>query len=270
MRRFVFIVLSLLTIVASTSAQPHQNQARAERLLFIGNSLTYVGNLPAAFATLANANGKKVEVDFLVRGGATLNDRLVDGLASASLKQGNYKYVILQERGGELLGAFGPEARCRAIEAINQYSELATLYRTKLFYLGTYQPKAEVSRRMIAEDRQALQNKSVEYIEISETLGELRSVHPEYMWFSLDNTLHPGADLVLLEAVKIYWQIYAQLPEELPLQVIAPIYSAKQSPNFVLQSVTKPESVAGIPGRVDYSREKLSAIVRHLKERPAH
>ena len=62
MRRWM-LLLSLLLAgmqVPAGATQP----AVPQRVLFVGNSLTYVGNLPATFAALANANGQHMHAGF--------------------------------------------------------------------------------------------------------------------------------------------------------------------------------------------------------------
>ena len=42
------------------------------RVLFLGNSFTYVNDLPSTFAQLSKANGRPVDVDMVANGGETL------------------------------------------------------------------------------------------------------------------------------------------------------------------------------------------------------
>lgn len=82
MRRWM-LLLSLLVAgmqVPAGATQP----AAPQRVLFVGNSLTYVGNLPATFAALANANDQRVHSAMIVQGGATLEQRVADGSVVAA------------------------------------------------------------------------------------------------------------------------------------------------------------------------------------------
>lgn len=83
MRRWM-LLLSLLVAgmqVPAGATQP----AAPQRVLFVGNSLTYVGNLPATFAALANANDQRVHSAMIVQGGATLEQRVADGSVRQAL-----------------------------------------------------------------------------------------------------------------------------------------------------------------------------------------
>jgi hypothetical protein len=68
------------------------------RVLFIGNSYTYVNDLPGTLAALARAQGKTAEVQTLATGGATLNDHLNDAATVPALESRKWDYVVLQEQ----------------------------------------------------------------------------------------------------------------------------------------------------------------------------
>ena len=66
------------------------------KVLFVGNSKTYVSNIPAKFKGIANNNGYNVTVKTATRGGATLNE-LASEYAS-SIGGEAFDCVILQEQ----------------------------------------------------------------------------------------------------------------------------------------------------------------------------
>ena len=82
-RNTALILLSALLCAscATTGIDPPE-----QRVLFVGNSQLYVGNMPAVFAALASANGHPVASDMIVRGGASLADRVADGSIAAALR----------------------------------------------------------------------------------------------------------------------------------------------------------------------------------------
>src|ERR1700760_1584324 len=107
-----FLLLSLCS--ASAFAAP---PTKSLRVLFVGNSLTYVGNLPAVFAGLCEASHHTCAVDMIVKGGASLQDRVEDRSLERQDVAGHFDVVVLQERGGELIGLPDEAARIRAEEA---------------------------------------------------------------------------------------------------------------------------------------------------------
>lgn len=85
MRRALLFLLILFTAVPPSFAL-NQEDPKLIRILFVGNSLTYVGNLPAVLQHLATANHKLMEVDMIVKGGATLTERVADGSVERALQ----------------------------------------------------------------------------------------------------------------------------------------------------------------------------------------
>ena len=68
------------------------------RVLFIGNSYTYVNDLPNTFRQLGEAAGKVIIVDSSAPGGYTFNQHTTNSTSLAKIAQGNWDYVVLQEQ----------------------------------------------------------------------------------------------------------------------------------------------------------------------------
>lgn len=68
------------------------------RVLFIGNSLTFVNSLPEMFAQLARSGGHEVEVDMSAQGGWTLSDHATSTMTLDKIKQRSWDFVVLQEQ----------------------------------------------------------------------------------------------------------------------------------------------------------------------------
>lgn len=70
------------------------------KVLFIGNSYTYVNNLPSLLTQLAASTSKPktLETQMLALGGATLKTHWDNENVLEVLKQGSWNYVILQEQ----------------------------------------------------------------------------------------------------------------------------------------------------------------------------
>ncbi len=67
-------------------------------VLFIGNSYTYVNDLPSVFTRLACAGGRKVQTATLATGGWTLANHLASPQTSSTLQQQKWDFVVLQEQ----------------------------------------------------------------------------------------------------------------------------------------------------------------------------
>ena len=68
------------------------------RVLFIGNSYTYVNDLPGMFRQLACAGGWRVEVAMEAPGGWTLAQHAASAETTAAIRRQKWEFVILQEQ----------------------------------------------------------------------------------------------------------------------------------------------------------------------------
>jgi hypothetical protein len=68
------------------------------RVLFIGNSYTYVNDLPAMTTWLASKEKRALETTMIAEGGYTLEQHWKSGKAIATIRQGHWDFVVLQEQ----------------------------------------------------------------------------------------------------------------------------------------------------------------------------
>src|SRR5690349_4503520 len=68
------------------------------RVLFIGNSYTYVNSMPQIVADIAASMGDTVVWDMAAPGGATFYDHCTDPVTLAKIGAGGWDYVALQEQ----------------------------------------------------------------------------------------------------------------------------------------------------------------------------
>ena len=260
MHKVFLLVLTMVFLRTSCGRYPEKH---LDRVLFVGNSLTYVGNLPATFSALASANGHPVNSDMIVSGGATLSERVADGSVVRALAAHRYTALVLQERGGDLLCSFGPDSCTQSRAAIKVLANLARKKGITVVLLGTYQSLPLPSRRLVQEESSAAADASIPYIDVSERLQRLRSKAPELIWFYADGT-HPGKDLVLLDAILIYKQLLGSYPAARSFTVNAPIYTSSSGLTQVLRAAESAPPKADTPRKVSYASataDKILAII---------
>lgn len=68
------------------------------RVLFLGNSYTYVNDLPAVFGDLARGGGRNVETGMVAGGGETLADHAASADTAAAIVGSRWQFVVLQEQ----------------------------------------------------------------------------------------------------------------------------------------------------------------------------
>jgi hypothetical protein len=100
--RFIVLMacLALVTTTATlaTRGKPRGDGRPAVRLLFVGNSYTFVNDLPGVFAMLANAGGHRVDVETIAKGGWTLASHEKSAKTLDRIANAKWDYVVLQEQ----------------------------------------------------------------------------------------------------------------------------------------------------------------------------
>lgn len=72
--------------------------ADTTKVLFIGNSYTYVNDLPAMFKNLSSSLGKEVYTDMSAPGGYSFEQHLTNTTTMNKISAGGWNYVVLQEQ----------------------------------------------------------------------------------------------------------------------------------------------------------------------------
>lgn len=97
MRRFFVIFLFLLTLCGCSPAESCDS-GTVLHILFIGNSYTYVNDLPATFSHLACSGGHKIETGMAAQGGWTLAQHVTTSQTLDLLNGQKWDFVVLQEQ----------------------------------------------------------------------------------------------------------------------------------------------------------------------------
>ena len=87
--RVIVFVPSLVVLAAADDSL---------RVLFIGNSHTYVNDLPGLFSGLSEAGGRPVRTDASTFGGYSLEDHTKTQATLDKISQDSWSYVLLQEQ----------------------------------------------------------------------------------------------------------------------------------------------------------------------------
>ena len=89
------------------------------RVLFIGNSLTEVNDLPAMVLAMATAEGLDWDVQAQLLGGASLEDHWRSGAAQVRIQSGHWDAVVMQQGPSSL-----PESRANLRQWAREFDEL--------------------------------------------------------------------------------------------------------------------------------------------------
>ncbi len=93
-RTLIFLTLLGLTFHVFAQSNPKTNQ----RVLFLGNSYTYVNNLPIIIKYIATIEGDTLYTQENLIGGYTLKGHSSNQTSLAKIMQGNWDAVVLQEQ----------------------------------------------------------------------------------------------------------------------------------------------------------------------------
>jgi hypothetical protein len=94
--RVLFIFLVLILSACRPAVQPELDEPI--NILFIGNSYTFMNNLPEIFADVSEFGGHNVNVTTHAKPGFSLIDHAVDPKTRAVIQEENWDYVVLQEK----------------------------------------------------------------------------------------------------------------------------------------------------------------------------
>lgn len=270
MRNVACLGLSMLLVFASChSARASSGQ---HRIFFVGNSLTYVGNLPAVFSALARANGHAVSSYMVVSPGGTLSERMADGSVARGLRKCHCSTMILQERGGDLFDLFGHKALAQSRQAIKSLARMGHADGATVVLLGTYN-SLDISHHLVAMEGAAAHEAGIPYIAVSEQLWRLHQTYPSLQWLRKKEGGHPGKALTLLDAILVYKQLYGTFPAAKSFVVHAPIYGIHTGLKAKLRRADAPPpatSAIHTPKAVSYSAQIVGEIVAALKIKSAN
>ena len=91
MRKFLLLTIAILLFKTSFSQEEI-------KVLFIGNSYTYVNDLPKMIEDIANNENKIITHESVTPGGCTLFLHLESEETMSKIRRGNWDYVVLQEQ----------------------------------------------------------------------------------------------------------------------------------------------------------------------------
>jgi hypothetical protein len=195
----------------------------------------------------------------IVKGGATLTDHVADGSVERALAAKRYDFVVLQERGGDVICAFTPTSCKDSETALSALARLVAIHGAKPIFLGTYQTLPQASAALIEAESTATSRLSIGYVPVSDLFQTAVGSAPSAEWLYADHA-HPGHDLVLLEAALLYRQIFGTLPRASGFSVHAPMYGPRTK--FAPPSPTSRSVVSqGISQFHTYTADRVAAVL---------
>jgi len=193
------------------------------RVLFLGNSYTYVNDLPGTFAQLAQAGSHQVETGMVANGGEMLGEHVASSETKDRLASQKWSYVVLQEQSDT--PAFESGRTQQMYPAARSLVAMVTpTGATPIFFMTWAHRDGEPSGGLPGYESMQVQIDDA-YITIADELAVpvapvgytwfvVRRQHPEIgLW--QDDGSHPNQAGTYLAACVFYATIYRQSPEGL-------------------------------------------------------
>ncbi|APV48784.1 hypothetical protein BWI17_03260 [Betaproteobacteria bacterium GR16-43] len=203
-----FLAAALLSVIAVAPAWAQAPAAKATRVLFIGNSLTYETDIPGRVAKVAKATGRNVVVESIAYPAFSLEDHWRDGRAMEAIKKG-WDYVVLQQ------GTSGQEdARRELIEMVKRFDKpiRATGAKTAVYMVWPLSDRPKEWPDVMLSYRMAAKGADAILIPAGEAWFRALSKDPRLKLYS--DPIHPssfGSDLATLT---IYLTLFPAGPQE--------------------------------------------------------
>ncbi|WP_296659437.1 hypothetical protein [Paraburkholderia sp.] len=209
----------------------------ANSVLWVGDSRTYIGNLPEVYRALVKAvDQRDIRADMLVETGGDLDERVRSQALARELKKQRFDAVILQERGNlascMLDKSVRNDAGCKASAAA--FANLARIARAngaRVYVMGTHQESLMANRIVNrAEAITSVRIKADGHVPTGMAYLMAQQIQPGFRWVTAGDGFHPDRDLTLLMAAVTYYAIEKKWPE--PVDVPLAYRAFDHSVNF--------------------------------------
>lgn len=263
------VVLATLLLALSSFAHAQATAPRTLRVIFVGNSLTYVNDLPATLRALAASQPTPVtiETQTFVAPGGSLADRWHDGKAAAALGVGHWDALVLQERGGVLACIVDREQRssaeCRASErAHREFAARAKAVGAKVYMLATWGPDDAWQSKLDRAAKQIAVHIDAHVVPAGKALRTLAHRNGNAATFP-DGT-HPSLMATLVMATQLHEAIVGAWPVPADVTLDFALLPARAAvvPDTPMESQTLAK---GAPKKIVVKADAMSKVIAAAK-----
>jgi hypothetical protein len=229
--------LALALVVLTCAVPPARAGDEPLRVVFVGNSYTYVNDLPMLFRALVHSQNPKreVETEAFVTPGGYLNERWREGVVQRHLKTNPVDVLVLQEAGGWLRCADHPSLRSSfactdSLRTHKRFAEFARQLGIRTVIYGTW--GADVREQATISRVLRRLSKAIDAVpaDAGDAIIALRKLDPEVKIFT-DEVLHPTPEVSMLAAIMLYAAIDGWLPEAKAVRLEQPLVALGARPD---------------------------------------
>jgi hypothetical protein len=208
MRAALLIVSAVLGLFPANAQEVPAAKPRALRILFIGNSLTYTGDVPGRLEKLARAMGRRAVVESVTAPGYSLEDHWRDGKAAAAIRKG-WDVVVLQQG----TSSRQPD-RSQLLEFVRRFAApiRATGAKVALYMVWPTSDRMQDFRGAISAHREAATAVDALLVPVGEAW--LRAMSADKRLRLYADAVHPGSLGVDLAVLTFYFTFFPAGPQE--------------------------------------------------------
>ncbi|MBK0026992.1 SGNH/GDSL hydrolase family protein [Stenotrophomonas sp. S48] len=200
------VAILMLMACRGVSAESGANGIPERKILLLGNSILYSGNVPATLSNLSRRSEIPLDVSMYAQPGAKVSDIASDSRAMHLLRSGQFDTVVFHDQGGNSACASEIILSEECARIVDDHKKIVDAIReggAKPYLLGTYQKSQAASARIEAAESRISKQLGVDHIPLSSKWHAAMKALPNSAWLAEDG-MHPGPALTSLMAVEIF------------------------------------------------------------------
>lgn len=176
---------------------------RRVSILFIGNSLTYVNDVPELVKAVASCDSVTIAYKSICFPDYALEDHWNDGLAAKEIKKGIYDFLIMQQGPSSQ-----PEGRDLLVRYVKMFADVCKEHNTipVLYMVWPSKARSFDFDGVFASYKLAADSVGGIFCPAGEAWRSLWKMSPDFQLYGRDN-FHPGYKGSLLAAMMIYCSV---------------------------------------------------------------
>ena len=192
------------------------DDAKATRILFVGNSLTLRWALPKTIEEMVNSGPSKLRIRSFqsVRGGANLDWHYNSSDVIEKIKTGNYDYVVLQE--------YGRPSAEKMLDVVGKFDKVIrdSGARTLIYCVWVGADEApQIQETITKVQREVARSLNVAFVPVGPAWQAAREQRPNFNLHSPDKS-HPGMHGAYLTACVFYAVLTGESPVGHPFPAV--------------------------------------------------
>jgi len=192
---------------------------QTDRVLFIGNSMTFYNDMPVLFKNIAESKGKIVDVTSYTVGGTGFVNHINDPLVYQTIRSKVFDYVVLQPGTSESAGVSFPVSitaeRGKMIrDSIRKYSPCSKIFLYEIPYgvraQNDYANYFDIQKQIKDSITKMSNLMQVEMIPAGEAARAHYTVSPDLALHGSYNDVHPNLNGSYMVAASVFSTLYQE------------------------------------------------------------